>query len=79
MADAKPKRLDLRGGAKLRLEVSRMADNKLMLKQLAVIKKGEHVIETEFWRRECATEEEMWATLIELGSQRLCALAELAP
>lgn len=78
-ADKKPQRLNLKGGAKLRFEITRMADNRLLLKQIAVLQQGGRTIETEYWRKECSTEEEMWATLIELGSQRLCALSEITP
>ena len=79
MSDKKPQRLNLKGGAKLRFEVTRMADNRLLLKQIAVIQQNGRTLETEYWRKECGTEEEMWACLVELGSQRLCALADLAP
>jgi hypothetical protein len=74
----KPKRLDLRQGAKLRLEVSRMADDRLLLKQIAVLKHKGKTVEIEQWKRECSTEEELWANLVTLSSDRLCALSEIA-
>ena len=59
MADTKkPQRLNLKGGAKLRFEVTRMADNRLLLKQIAVIQQNGRTLETEYWRKECGTEEE---------------------
>lgn len=74
----KTKRLDLRHGTKLRLEVSRMTNDRLMLKQVAVLNHKGKAMEVEQWKRECANEEELWANLVQLASDRLCALSEIS-
>ena len=72
------KRLDLRGGARVRLEIKRTANNRLLLQTLVVLVQGRKDIVVEMDRRECNTEEQAWSAIAELAQDRLCDLGEIA-
>lgn len=72
-APTPPRPLNLRGGAKLRMEVSRMAGNRLLLRIVAVIS-GKEI---EVSRYECETEAELWMKMTSFASDRLCDLADV--
>lgn len=75
------RRLNLSGGTRLRLEVSRMTGGMLLriVVQLRRYPRGRiEWRDHELSRRECKDEEELWSAVAEFASDRLCDLADAA-
>lgn len=71
------KRLNLRNGARLRLEVTPEEGDRLLLRMLVMIPMDRWKA-VELDRRDCENEEEMWLAILELANARLCDLADAA-
>jgi len=68
--------LNLRGGAKLRLEISPMVDGAFMLKAVAVVRIRGKMVQKTISEMPCKNEEELWISVIHFGNDRLCDASE---
>ena len=72
-----PKRIQLRGGAALRIEITRTVDG-MLLRVMAMVPVGSNRVEHQIARRQCEREEDVWLALAEMAQSRLCDLADMA-